>query len=78
MTDSQRRALLAGVVCPLAAAIIAGADYIKIILAAICIILLLGAVICSPLIGAFSIWRIVHWFNLRDDPRYAKRPSDAP
>lgn len=24
------------------------------------------------------IWRVVRWFNNRDDPRHQKRPPDAP
>lgn len=34
--------------------------------------------IAAVLVGAYSIQFIVRWVNRRTDPRYAKRPPDAP
>jgi len=32
----------------------------------------------SPAFVAWLVWRFVRRINLRDDPRFAKRPPDAP
>jgi hypothetical protein len=34
--------------------------------------------LASPIIGAGLIRAVTRWVNRRDDPRYAKRPSDTP
>ena len=30
----------------------------------------------ETLVGAYAMWFVVRWFNLRDDPRNANRPPD--
>jgi hypothetical protein len=37
-----------------------------------------AAVLASPLLGAWAVWRTVRWLNRRDDPRLVKPPPDAP
>jgi len=36
------------------------------------------AILTGPFLGLFLIWKLVRWFNRRDDPRYAKRRPDHP
>lgn len=35
-------------------------------------------IVMSLVIGAGFVWLVVRTLNRRDDPRYAKRPPDAP
>lgn len=67
MNHRTRRLLFYGVACPLA-----------------CLIVVLGRspviawLTACAIIGAFAVWEIARWTNLRHDPRHAKRPPDAP
>lgn len=51
---------------------------IPMILYGLCVIPPAGLAALAVVIGPLYIWRTVRWLNRRDDPRYQKRPPDAP